>query len=134
MGMYDGKLLNEEVRAFVEGCDCVINLGGLLTDVSSGAFTANLDPRKTIHVMHHHVQVGFATYNDLAQWNYAALPAALGCEDWFAARVNTCGELDEAINRAETCGTGAYIEVVADKYMASPLSQKMHESIDTLYA
>ncbi len=294
MGMYDGKLLNEEVRAFVEGCDCVINLGALLTDVSTGAFTANLDPRKTIHVMHHHVRVGFAIYNhvemndlievltgkttrrtdikcprvhglgdpqgaagdritaeylyprwekmlrpndiliaetgttgmgmafarmpegatfqnqtlwgsigwatpaafgaafsspecrtilitgdgshqltaqevsqfprfglkpiifvlnndgylierllckdpdiyynDLAQWNYAALPTALGCEGWFTARVNTCGELDEAINRAETCGTGAYIEVVADKYMASPLSQKMHESIDTLYA
>ena len=46
----------------------------------------------------------------------------------------TCGELDEAIKKAETCGTGAYIEVVTDKYAVSELAQKMHESINTLYA
>jgi indolepyruvate decarboxylase len=31
-------------------------------------------------------------------------------------------------------GTGAYIEVVTDKYAASPLAKKYHESIETLYA
>src|ERR1700748_424217 len=25
-------------------------------------------------------------YNDLAQWHYADLPKALGCDDWFTAR------------------------------------------------
>ncbi|HEV3115165.1 MAG TPA: hypothetical protein VGY99_32180, partial [Candidatus Binataceae bacterium] len=25
------------------------------------------------------------TYNDLAPWNYAELPKALGCADWFTA-------------------------------------------------
>ena len=58
---------------------------------------------------------GDTYYNDLAQWRYHKLPEALGCEGWFTARVNTCGELDEAIKRAETCGTGAYIEVGTDK-------------------
>ena len=72
-------------------------------------------------------------YNDLAPWHYHELPHALGCTDWFTARVTTCGELDEAIKKAEACGTGAYIEVVTDKYAASLLAQKMHDSIASLY-
>jgi hypothetical protein len=73
-------------------------------------------------------------YNDLAKWHYHKLPEAMGCDGWFTARVTTCGELDAAIKRAETGGTGAYIEVVADRYAASPLAQKLHYSIGTLYA
>jgi indolepyruvate decarboxylase len=44
-------------------------------------------------------------YNDLAPWNYHALPAALGCRGWFTAKVTTLGELDAALARA---ATGAY--------------------------
>ena len=40
------------------------------------------------------------TYNDLAPWNYADLPKAPGCSDWFTARVTTLGELDEAMKAA----------------------------------
>ena len=293
VGMYDGKLMDEEVRAFVEGCDCVLGIGAMLTDFNSGAFTAEIDRSKSINVMHDRVRVGSAVYhnvqmkdvlaalagrlprkdvrgpaahglgtpagkpsdritadylyprlqqmlkpndilvaetgtssmglafarmpkgstfqnqtlwgsigwatpaafgaalgapdrrtilvtgegshqltaqevsqfhrfglkpiilvlnndgylierllckagdayyNDLAQWRYHKLPEALGCDGWFAARATTCGELDEAIKRAETCGTGAYIEVVTDKYAASPLAQRLHESVATLYA
>ena len=39
-------------------------------------------------------------YNDLAQWQYSKLPQALGCEGWFSTRVTTCGELDQAIEKA----------------------------------
>jgi indolepyruvate decarboxylase len=293
IGMYDGKLMNEQVRVFVEGCDCVVGIGAMLTDFNSGSFTARIDKAKSINVMHDRVRVGHAFYenvsmkdvltelskriarmdvqapkveglgapkadpsgkitveylyprwqqmlrpgdmliaetgtssmglgfahmpqgstfqnqslwgsigwatpaafgaamaaphrrtilvtgegshqltaqevsqfyrfglkpiifvlnndgylierllckdpeayyNDLAKWDYAKLPRALGCEDWFAARVTTCAELDEAIRTAESCGTGAYIEVVTDRYAASPLSQKLHDSRDTLYA
>jgi indolepyruvate decarboxylase len=35
-------------------------------------------------------------YNDLASRNYHDLPAALGCRDWFTAKVTTLGELDGA--------------------------------------
>ena len=35
-------------------------------------------------------------HNDLAPWNYHALPAALGCRGWFTAKVTTLGELDAA--------------------------------------
>jgi indolepyruvate decarboxylase len=72
-------------------------------------------------------------YNDLAKWRYHKLPEALGCDDWLSARVETCGELDKAIAKAEAAGTGVYIEVVTGRYVASPLSQKLHESIATLY-
>ena len=73
-------------------------------------------------------------YNDLAKWQYHKLPEGFGCEGWLSLRVATCGELDEAIRRAESCGTAAYIEVVTDRYAAPALSQKLHESVATLYA
>ena len=62
-------------------------------------------------------------YNDLAQWNYQQLPAALGCKDWVTARVTTCGELDAAIALAVSSDQGAYIEIVTGKYSAHPITQ-----------
>lgn len=50
-------------------------------------------------------------YNDIAAWNYAELPRALGCPGCFTARVNTCGELDDALKTAEQADGAAYIEV-----------------------
>jgi indolepyruvate decarboxylase len=293
IGMYDGKLMNEQVRAFVEGCDCVLGIGAMLTDFNTGAFTAQIDQSKSINIMHHSVRVGRAVYNnvemkdvlaklakelqrkevrasktlglsdpvgkpsesitveylyprwqqmlrpgdilvsetgtssmglafarmpkgstflnqslwgaigwatpaafgaalaapdrrtilitcegshqltaqevsqfhrfglrpiifvlnndgylierllsrdpesyynDLARWHYHKLPEALGCDGWFTTRVTTCGELDQAIETAESGNTGAYIEVVTDKYAAAPLAEKMHQSVASLYA
>jgi indolepyruvate decarboxylase len=299
IGMYDGRLMNEEVRAFVEGCDCVLGIGAMLTDFNSGAYTARLDRAKSINIMHQSVRVGtavysnvgmkdvlvalaarlprppqvtgaqapvpkvrglgepsgkagdpitpeylyprwqkmlrpddivvcetgtasmglaFATmpkgatfqnqtlwgaigwatpaafgaalssprrrtilitgegshqltaqevsqfhrfglkpiifvlnnggylierllgsnpeaaYNDIAQWHYQKLPEALGCDGWFSARAATCGELDRAIETAERQDTGAYIEVVTDKYAASPLARRLRDSLASLYA
>lgn len=294
VGMYDGKLMNEEVRAFVEGCDCVLCIGAMATDFNTGSFTANIDRSKSINIMQHHVRVGAAIYdnvemkdvlaalieklpqstdeqgptahglgepvgkpvdeitveylyprwqqmlkpgdvliaetgtcsmglgfaqmpqgstyqnqtlwgsigwatpaafgaamaapnrrtilitgdgshqltaqevsqfhrfglkpiifvlnnsgylierlickdpesyyNDIAEWHYDQLPHALGCDGWFTTRVTTCGELDEAITTAESCGTGAYIEVVTDKYAASPMAKRMQEFIASFYA
>jgi indolepyruvate decarboxylase len=73
-------------------------------------------------------------YNDVAQWHYADLPKALGCDDWFTARVTTCGEFDKALKKASEGGSGAYIEVVTDKYAASPLAAKLRESVKSLYS
>jgi indolepyruvate decarboxylase len=292
IGMYDGKLMNEEIRAFVEGCDLVFGIGAVLTDFNSGSFTARIDRSKSVNILHHNVRVGEAVYNnvemkdmlvaltakvsprdlkvtrppglgkpvgvpcdiisveylyprwegmvregdiviaetgtssmgmgfanmprgstfhnqtlwgsigwatpasfgaalaapdrrtilitgegshqmtaqevgqfrrfglkplifvlnndgylierllcknpesyynDLATWHYHKLLEALGCDGWMTARVTTCGELDDIIKKAESCGTGAYIEVITDRYAASALSQKLHDSIDMLY-
>jgi indolepyruvate decarboxylase len=293
IGMYDGRLMYEPVRSFVESCDWVLVIGAMMTDFNTGAFTSRLDPEKTIDIRHHRTQVGskvypnvemmdilaelsrrvtkrsgkspiqpvslgavvgngsdpitvealyprwanflkpndilvaetgtssmglgfalmpkgatfhnqtlwgaigWATpaafgaavaapqrrlvlvtgegshqltaqeisqfgrrglkpivfvlnnsgylierllcrnpdfvYNDVASWRYSELPRALGCDGWFTARVTTCGEFDQALKTAEQAKTGAYMEVVTDKYAASPLSMKLHESVKTLY-
>jgi indolepyruvate decarboxylase len=292
-GMYDGALMDQPVRDFVETCDQVLAIGTLMTDFNTGAFTSRLDPQKTITVGHHRTCVGTKTYpsvemgdllavlvkrlpkrmdwkrieatslgsaagsgtdpitaaalyprwanflkpndiligetgttsmglgfarmpsgatfhnqtlwgsigwatpaafgaavaapeprvilvtgdgahqltaqeigqfgrlglkpiifvlnnsgylierllckdpkiayNDIAPWRYTELPHALGCDNWFTARVTTCGELDRALEAASNAGTGVYIEVVTDAYAASPLALKLHESVKSLY-
>jgi len=293
IGMYDGRLMDEAVREFVESCDLVLCIGTIMTDFNTGAFTSRLDPEKSIDIRHHHVAVrskvypnielrdllaelarrvtarrakpsveplspgdvtgagtepitvealyprwanflkpndilvtetgtssmglafarmpkgasfhnqtlwgaiGWATpaafgaavaapnrrvvlvtgdgshqltaqeigqfgrrglkpvvfllnnsgylierllcqnpdfgYNDVASWRYSEIPHAFGCDGWYTARVATCGELDQALRAVERSTNGAYIEVVTDKYAASPLSKKLHESLETLY-
>jgi indolepyruvate decarboxylase len=72
-------------------------------------------------------------YNDLAPWNYHALPAALGCKGWFAAKVTTLGELDAALARASTGESACYIEVVGGR-MDFPAGLAMaHQRLDPLY-
>ncbi len=55
------------------------------------------------------------SYNDLAKWHYADLPRALGCDDWFTARVETLGELDDAMKAARKSKAGAYIEIIGGR-------------------
>lgn len=55
-------------------------------------------------------------YNDVAPWDYRLLPTALGCSDWFIAKVRTNGELEAAMNRAAKVNTASFIEVVAPKH------------------
>jgi indolepyruvate decarboxylase len=61
------------------------------------------------------------------------LPKALGCDDWYTAKVTTCADLDHALAVASLANNGAYIEVVTDAYAASPLALKLHDSLRTLY-
>jgi indolepyruvate decarboxylase len=72
-------------------------------------------------------------YNDLAQWHYAALPAALGCTDWITLSVRTDAQLKNALQTAADARTGVYIEVLTDAYAASELALKLHDSMKTLY-
>lgn len=72
-------------------------------------------------------------YNDIAQWRYADLPRALGCADWFCARVESCAELDAALSVAQGATSGVYIEIVTDRYAASDLAMQMHRSFRRLY-
>ncbi|MFM1729485.1 thiamine pyrophosphate-binding protein [Prescottella soli] len=72
-------------------------------------------------------------YNDIAAWNYTELPHAMGCQGWFTARADTCGELDEALRTAEQADAAAYIEVVTDAYEAPPMYRKLHENVESFY-
>jgi indolepyruvate decarboxylase len=73
-------------------------------------------------------------YNDVASWNYAELPHALGCDDRFTAKVTTCAELDAAMAVAEKGHTAAHVEVVTDERAAPVVPLKLHDSIKTLYS
>lgn len=64
-GMYSGALANERVREFVEGCDLVINLGALLSDINTGAYTARLDRMRSITVSRSSVTIGAAAYHSV---------------------------------------------------------------------
>jgi indolepyruvate decarboxylase len=73
-------------------------------------------------------------YNDLAPWNYQALPAALGCRGWFTARVTTLGELDAALARAATGESASYIEVIGGRMDFPAGLARAHERLGALYA
>ena len=59
-------------------------------------------------------------YDDLAKWNYSQLPAAMGCGDWFCAKVSTVAELDAAIDKANTFDGASYIEVMIPASESQP--------------
>ena len=65
--------------------------------------------------------------------NHVTPGHALGCDDWFTARVTTCGELDAALATTKQGGRAAYIEVITDPYEAPALPNKLHDSVKTLY-
>ena len=64
-GMYDGALMNEKVRSFVEDSDVIVNIGAPMTDFNSGAFTARLAPAKTITIGHHRSHVNGKIYSSV---------------------------------------------------------------------
>jgi indolepyruvate decarboxylase len=73
-------------------------------------------------------------YNDLAPWNYHALPAALGCRGWFTAKVTTLGELDAALARAATGESASYIEVIGGRLDFPAELARIHQHLDAMYA
>jgi len=96
-GMYAGAVSDPKTRQIVEGADLVLDLGGVnLNDITTAAYSAQLDMSRFITVGLDDVRIGDEviasvrraleenpdwTYNDLAPWNYAELPKALGCTD-----------------------------------------------------
>jgi indolepyruvate decarboxylase len=73
------------------------------------------------------------TYNNLSPWKYAELPRALGCADWFTARVETLGELDAAMKAARDSKSGAYIEIIGGKMDMPPALAFAHGRLRELY-
>jgi indolepyruvate decarboxylase len=93
-GMYDGTLINEKVRRFVEDSDLIINVGAPLTDFNTGAFTAHLDPTKTITIGHHRTQVNGKTYSNVEIGDLlAALAPCLPKRVWPTIRADSLGPI-----------------------------------------
>lgn len=72
-------------------------------------------------------------YNDLAPWDYHTLPAALGCIDWYTAKVTTNAELDAAMATASQADTACYIEIVCGKHDYPAGAKLLHARIKELY-
>jgi indolepyruvate decarboxylase len=49
LGVYEGAMGRDDVRAYVESSDCVILLGAFMTDINLGIYTAKLDLGKAIY-------------------------------------------------------------------------------------
>jgi indolepyruvate decarboxylase len=97
VGMYDGALMEENVRAFVEGADCVLSVGAPMTDFNSGAFTARLDPAKTIVIGHHVTHMNGKTYANVEIGELLAeLARRLPKRDWQKLRPSSLGPVTGA--------------------------------------
>ncbi|MGO8739114.1 alpha-keto acid decarboxylase family protein [Rhodoblastus sp.] len=93
VGMYDGALMQPEVRAFVEQADAVLAIGTLMTDFNTGAFTSRLDPAKTIAVSQHRVRAGDKTFFNVELGDLLkSLTARLARRDWPKIAAKTLGE------------------------------------------
>ena len=69
------------------------------------------------------------SYDELAKWNYSQIPGAMGCDDWFSARVATVAELDAAIEKANTFNGASYIEVMIPESESQPIPLKVQNQI-----
>ena len=69
------------------------------------------------------------SYDDLAKWNYAQIPSAMGCSNWFTAKVSTLAELDSAIEKANLFDGASYIEVMIPESESQPLPLDIQNQI-----
>ncbi|MGB5472907.1 MAG: thiamine pyrophosphate-binding protein [Gammaproteobacteria bacterium] len=65
LGVYEGAMGPEAVRARVEGADLLLMLGATVNDVDTGIFTAQLDPARLIHASQDQVTIGHHRYTDV---------------------------------------------------------------------
>ena len=68
-------------------------------------------------------------YDDLAKWNYSQIPAAMGCTDWFCAKVATVAQLDAAIEKASSFDGASYIEVMIPVSESQPVPVKLQHHV-----
>ena len=64
-------------------------------------------------------------YNEIALWNYADVPTAMGCKGWFTRVVRTNAELEEALTQARMADTGSYIEIDLGEPLLAPLPSEL---------
>lgn len=65
LGVYEGAMGRDDVRAYVESSDCVIMLGAFMTDVNLGIYTARLDPARSIYATSEKLAVGYHGYENV---------------------------------------------------------------------
>jgi indolepyruvate decarboxylase len=62
-------------------------------------------------------------YDDIAKWDYHRIPEAMGCKDWFTAKVSTVSELDAVFAQLNSETRATYIEIMIPAEESQPLSR-----------
>ncbi len=65
IGNYFGQFGSPAVKEYVEGADCILALGAVMTEMETGGYTAQLGGDKLIQVTAHDVQIGDRVYKGL---------------------------------------------------------------------
>lgn len=78
VGVYAGAMSPDDILHTVDGADCVVAVGPLITDLSTGVFTQRIDPAHAIVVMPDTLMVAGVSYPGIDMKDFlAALIAAL---------------------------------------------------------
>ena len=65
LGIYEGAIGQEAVRAYVESSDCVILLGAFMSDIDLGIDTARLDQGRSIYVTSEKTSIRYHSYENI---------------------------------------------------------------------
>jgi TPP-dependent 2-oxoacid decarboxylase len=65
IGNYFGQFANPAVKEYVEGADCILALGAVMTEMETGGYTAKFDHGNLIAVTESEVHVGHHQYHGL---------------------------------------------------------------------
>jgi indolepyruvate decarboxylase len=79
IGVYEGAMGREAVRAYVEASDCIILLGAEMTDMNLGIYTAHIDRGAAIYAARDRVSVGLHTFDGVHMEDFIA---GLAARDW----------------------------------------------------
>ncbi|MGB8167138.1 MAG: thiamine pyrophosphate-binding protein [Chthoniobacteraceae bacterium] len=65
LGIYEGAMGRDEVRAYVESSDCAVLLGAFMTDINLGIYTAKLDLGKSIYATSEKLAIRHHTFENV---------------------------------------------------------------------
>ena len=65
IGLFEGDRSREYVQKRVDSADCILQLGGMMTDFNTGGFTTDLDDSKTISANIHSVKIKHHYYENV---------------------------------------------------------------------
>ena len=78
VGVYAGAMSPDDILHTVEAADCVVAIGPLITDLSTGVFTHQIDPAHAIVLMPDRLMVAGASYPNIEMKEFlAAMIAAM---------------------------------------------------------
>ncbi|MCH9757274.1 MAG: alpha-keto acid decarboxylase family protein [Gammaproteobacteria bacterium] len=75
LGGYKGDYSTPGVQARIEGADCILAFGSMLSDFNTGGFTCHLDASATIEIHSNYVKIKHALYPDV--YFDAVIPALI---------------------------------------------------------